>query len=83
MGYIVQGCWSDSRIVCEWEVDEPTLSDYPFSAFDPDVWKKKAISEARIFMNEPTFEGDYVRVITTDCELVWDSREDNDNGEGL
>lgn len=73
---IVQGCWSDDRIVCEWTVEQPTLELFPFDAFNPNVWKEKAITEARIFCNEPTFEGDYVRVITDDGELVWDSRNE-------
>lgn len=77
MSYLVQGCWRDGRVLCEWEVDNPTLEEYPFSAFDPNIWEKKAIDHARIFAEEPTFEGDYVRVITGDGELVWDSREDD------
>ncbi len=76
MPYIVQGCWSDDRIICEWEVDNPTLEEQPFDAFNPDVWQEKAIKEARIFLHDPTFEGDYVRVITGDGELVWDSKNE-------
>jgi len=33
-----------------------------------------AIDEAKKLARDPTFEGDYVRVITRDGELVWDSR---------
>lgn len=35
---------------------------------------KIAIDEAKKFSTSPFFEGDYVRVITRDGELVWDSR---------
>jgi hypothetical protein len=55
--YYIQGCWSGGRIFGEWSVDE----------------KSQAIKEAKDLVKDPSFEGDYVRVIY-EGELVWDSR---------
>lgn len=58
--YVVQGLWSDSRIACE----------------DGDDDEAKARTKAARMLKDPTFEGDYVRIITRDGDLVWDSREE-------
>lgn len=61
--YIVQGAYSDGRI-----------SD-TFGYDDEEV----AVREAKKLLHDPTFEGDNVRVITRDGELVWDSTENNED----
>lgn len=61
--FTIQVCWSDGRIFNEW------LSDSDDS--------KGAIQEAKEEMAWPAFEGDYVRILDGDCELVWDSRKES------
>lgn len=56
--YIVQGCYSDSR-VCE---SSGSTSE------------SEAVQVARAMLKDSTFEGDYVVVITREGELVYDSR---------
>ena len=57
--YIVQGCYSDSRICEESGHDiEP-----------------EAVLLALDMLEAPHFEGDYVVVITRDGECIFDSRE--------
>jgi len=58
--YVVQGAWSDGRI------------SETFSLND----EKAAVSAAQKLLRDPTFEGDNVRVITRDGELVWSSDGD-------
>ena len=41
-----------------------------------------ALDEAKKLLRAPWFEGDYVRVITRDGELVWDSRGGEPSGYG-
>lgn len=53
--YVIQGIMSDILICMELSVDE----------------ESKAIIVAKGLLNDPTFEGDSVRVITRDSELVW------------
>lgn len=58
--YIVQGCYSgESGIICE-----SAGSDS----------ESEAVELARDMLKSPIFQGDYVRVITRDGELVYDSR---------
>ena len=56
---VIQVLWSDGFIHNEWNSDK----EY-----------ERAIQEARDHLQDPTFEGDYMRIITSDGELVWDSR---------
>jgi len=56
--YVVQGCYSDSTIC------ESTGSDS----------EAEASRMARDMFRDPCFEGDYVRVITRDGELVCEYR---------
>lgn len=58
--YFIQECWSDGHIYQE--------QQWPGT-------EEKAIAEARGVLKDPCFQADYVRVLTLDCELVWDSRE--------
>lgn len=58
--FTIQVCWSNGTIHNEWLSDKDT--------------KEAAIQEAREEMRWPAFEGDYVRILDADCELVWDSR---------
>jgi hypothetical protein len=57
--YTVQGMYSDGRICIE------------MGFYD----EAQAIAEAQILMKACWFEGDSVRVITRDCELVYSSAE--------
>lgn len=57
--YVIQGIQLDCLIQVE------------FSREDKD----EAVIEAENLLNSPTFEGDSVRIITRDGELVWDSKE--------
>lgn len=59
MSYVIQGLWSDNGLVCEENEDVEEV----------------AISKAKRLLADPTFEGESVRVITSDGELVWDSEE--------
>ena len=58
MSYVVQGLWSDGHIVAERTVKDEAT----------------AVSEARRDLVCPFFEGDAMRIITSDGDLVWDSR---------
>lgn len=58
--YIVQGAWGDDRI------------SESFSMNDEEA----AVAAAKKLLRDPTFEGDSVRVITRDGELVWSSEEE-------
>ena len=58
--FTIQVCWSNSRILWEEESEDDAL----------------AIQRAKIILKDPTFEGDYVNVVTSDGELVWDSRKE-------
>ncbi len=60
MSYVIQGLWSDGRIVCE----EIT-----------DIDRIVAINKAIKLLHDRTFEGDSVRIITDDGELEWDSND--------
>ncbi len=60
--YTIQVCWSDGYIANEWVSDQDT--------------EDGAIQEAKKELQSPIFEGDYVRILTIDCELVWDSRKE-------
>jgi hypothetical protein len=42
--------------------------------------EETALKEAKKLLREPWFEGDYVRIITRDGELVWDSRGGKPSG---
>ena len=63
--YVIQGAWSDGRITESFGFDD----------------EDTARSEAWKLSKSPYFEGDYVRIITRDGELVWDSRG-NSKGKG-
>lgn len=78
MSYFVQGCWNNGILACEERVDNPTPEDSPLSLTDLYAWEKKALRIARALVADNTFEGDYVRVITSDGELIWDSRKDEE-----
>jgi hypothetical protein len=56
--YVVQGSWSDGRISEEFGMND----------------EKAAVAAAKKLLKDPTFEGDSVRVITRDGELVWSSK---------
>lgn len=58
--FIIQGIMSDVLICNE------------FSRADEEVARR----EARALLNDATFEGDSVRIITRDGELVWDSQNE-------
>jgi hypothetical protein len=60
--YVIQGAYSDGRITESFGFDD----------------EDTARSEAWKLSKSPYFEGDYVRIITRDGEIVWDSR-----GEGV
>ena len=60
--YIIQGLYNGP---------DAYASGNSFGYEEEDV----AIAEAKKLARDPTFEGDYVRVITRDGELVWDSRK--------
>jgi hypothetical protein len=60
--YVIQGAYRDGRITESFGFDD----------------EDTARSEAWKLSKSPYFEGDYVRIITRDGELVWDSR-----GEGV
>jgi len=62
--YVIQGLYSDGTLV----------SGYEYGYDDED----ETIREAQKIADSSSFEGDYVRVITRDGELVWDSREGED-----
>lgn len=59
--YVIQGIYDNGTISDEYGYDD----------------EDKAVREAEKLANSSLFEGDYVRVITRDGELVWDSREDS------
>ena len=59
--YIIQGLYSGSG---------GYLAGSSFGFDEEDV----ALDEAKKLLRSSHFEGDYVRVITRDGELVWDSR---------
>lgn len=56
--YVIQGAYSDGRITESFGFDD----------------EDTARSEAWKLSKSPYFEGDHVRIITRDGELVWDSR---------
>lgn len=58
--YVVQGTWSDDRISESFGLDD----------------EEAAITAAKKLLRDPTFEGDSVRVITRDGELVWSSESE-------
>ena len=53
---IIQGFWSEGRIATE---------------FETEVSQTVAMRQAKRLLVSPYFEGDSVRVITGDGELVW------------
>jgi hypothetical protein len=53
--YVVQGMWRGGRLSDEFGFDDEAV----------------AVSEAKRLLRSPHFEGDVVRVITRDGELVW------------
>ena len=59
--FYVQGAYSDGTISHEQTVEDEETS----------------LRRASSLMTDPCFEGDFVRVITNDGELVWDSRSTN------
>lgn len=59
--FFVQACYTDGRIISE-EFKECSESD--------------AVEFAKAELKHPTSEAEYTRVLTIDCELVYDSRED-------
>jgi hypothetical protein len=60
--FTIQVCWSDGHIANEWVSDKDT--------------EEEVIQEGKRELRSPIFEGDYVRILTIDCELVWDSRKE-------
>ena len=57
--YIIQGFYNDDdRVINGWGYDDEEIT----------------LREAKKLLREPWFEGDYVRIITRDGDLVWDSR---------
>ena len=58
--YVIQGCYHG---------DNATIAET-----DGSDAETEAVSMARKMLKDPAFEGDYVRVITRDGELVYDSR---------
>ena len=64
--YIIQGIYAGGQGV---------ISDS--FGFDD---KATARAEAKKLLRSPHFEGDYVRIITRDGELVWDSQEEASRG---
>ena len=54
--YVVQGAYTDGTRTDEWNVDD----------------EQQAIAEAKTLLRDPIFEGDTVRVITIDGELVFE-----------
>ncbi len=58
--YIIQGIQSGAFILFE----------------DSRADEGEAKKEARKLLKDPTFEGDSVRIITVDGELVWDSNNE-------
>lgn len=62
--YHIQAMYSDGSFVTGWQYDSEAESD------------SAVIDEARKVAADRFFEGDSVRVITGDSELVWDSSED-------
>jgi len=58
--YIIQGTYSDGRISEEFGYNH----------------KAHAVEKAKQLLRSPYFEGERVRVITRDGELVWDSRSE-------
>ncbi len=65
--YVILPLWSDGTIV-------GGLGGGGGESFGFDD-EEVAIREAKKLLRDPTFEGDSVRVITRDGELVWDSEE--------
>ena len=68
--YVVQGMWSDGTIV-------GGLGGGGGESFSLDD-EKAAVSAAKKLLRDPTFEGDSVRVITRDGELVWSSEPEGE-----
>jgi hypothetical protein len=71
--YVVQGMYSDGTIVGGLGGG----GGETFSLND----EQAAIREAKKLLRDPTFEGDVVRVITRDGELVWSSEPETDHTE--
>jgi len=71
--YIIQPLWSDGTIVGGLGGG----GGESFGFDDEDV----AVREAKKLLRDPTFEGDYVQVITRDGELVWDSQSTSEARE--
>jgi hypothetical protein len=67
--YIIQGLYSGP---------EAYLAGREFGFDD----EQTALDEAKKLSRSPHFEGDYVRVLTRDGELVWDSRGGEPSGRG-
>lgn len=61
--YRIQGMYSDGSFVPGWQ-DESEASEFA------------VIEAAKKMLNDLCFEGDSVRVITVDGELVWDSSKE-------
>lgn len=64
--YVIQGLYRDGHVSIEFGFDDEEI----------------AIDEAKKLSRAPHFEGDYVRIITRDGELVWDSRGGDPSGRG-
>ncbi len=60
--YIIQGIMSGAFITEELSVDDET----------------QARLLGKGMLKSPTFEGDSVRIITRDGEMVWDSKDQSD-----
>jgi hypothetical protein len=71
--YIILPLWSDGTIV-------GGLGGGGGESFGFDD-ERIAVQEAKKMLRDPTFEGDYVQVITRDGELVWSSRDEDGASE--
>lgn len=71
--YVVQGAYADGTIV-------GGLGGFGGETFSLND-EAAAIAAAKKLLRDPTFEGDYVTVITRDGELVWDSRGKGNHNE--
>jgi hypothetical protein len=67
--YIIQGLYNGPEAY-------GTSDDFGFDD------EETALKEAKKLLRKPWFEGDYVRIITRDGELVWDSRGGEPSGRG-
>lgn len=67
----IQVLWNDGTIHQEWQTRAVAL--FP------------AVQEAERHLRDPAFEGDYMRILSGDGELLWDSSDadDDDQGNGL